>query len=157
MPMGDELIGALSPNANQFWDEVHKSSISGMVGQLDWIRACSCVDEEFISKFSSFLWLQSRDLVKELGRQLIYGADDPVLNDRGMSDNLKFAVLEAMGSMQSGGGMAAGQEVDLTFPFDGASSRHFLCECNAPGYIPVRIVAARRRCAGHRPTGCSAR
>ena len=44
------MIGVLSPNANQFWDEVHKSSISGMVGQLDWIRACSCVDEEFISK-----------------------------------------------------------------------------------------------------------
>lgn len=133
MPMGDELIGVLLPNSNLFWHEVWKSSISGMVGQLDWIRACSCVDEEFISKFSLFLWLQSRDLVKELGRQLIYGADDPVLNDRGMSDNLKFAVLEAMGNMQSGGGMAAGQEVDLTFPFDAASSRRFLCESNAPG------------------------
>lgn len=133
MPMGDELIGVLSPNANQFWDEVHKSSISGMAGQLDWIRACSCVDEDFIAEFSSFLWRQSRDLVREFGRQLIYGIDDPVLNDRAMSDNLKIAVLEAMDSMPSGGGTAAGQEVDLTFPFDAASSRRFLCESNAPG------------------------
>ena len=134
MPMGDELFRVLSPHDNLFWDEVWKSSICGMVGQLDWIRACSCVDEDFIAEFSSFLCRQNRDLVKEFGRQLIYGADDPVLNDREASDDLKLAILEVMGSKPLGGETAAGQEVDLTFLFDDVSSRRFLCESNAPGY-----------------------